>query len=141
MSTLLKDLKKASVAAIDEISCQPFYGQYAGIHCGWSAEVLKQKLVDLGYDSDEIWVAPEAAIHQWLAIDDLVVDIWELEGQFKLKYWRYTDPKMRRSRLYHWPGRLSGVRPVDVDRFFSKEEISWYYHHYWEPKKLPKGLR
>lgn len=139
---LFQDLQKAASSAIEEIkACEPRYGSYAAVYCGYAAEVLGHKLVDLGYEPTDIWIAPNAAIHRWLAIQDYVVDIWEEEGDFRLKYWHYTHPGMRRMRMYNWPGKLSGIRPSDVDKIFAPEEVSVYYAHWWEPKKLWKSLR
>lgn len=141
-NTIEADLETAAVQAIDEIKrCLPDYGEYAAVYCGHAAEVLAEKLVALGHNPTEIWIAPDSAIHRWLAIGDYVVDIWELEGDLRLKYWHYRDPVFRKKerRMYQWPGIRSGVRPSDVDKIFTPGEVNLYFRS--KHKELPQYLR
>jgi len=122
-------IKRAAKAAYREACTEDPSGER--LYCVPLAEKVYLRLRDEGFADRELFRPMYG--HIWVGVDDYIVDLFEPVPGFKVKIIHYQDPAVHRKggksgHGFHWPGKQEGVRPSDVWKRYSYDEVEDFYN-------------
>ena len=120
----IREIERASQKALNEVCSEDPSGER--FYCTPLAERVYLALVDAGFTDADLFRPMRG--HIWVGVGNYIVDLFEPTSRYAIKIFDYRDPVVHRKKSgYEWPGKEAGVRPSDVWKKYSYEEVEDFY--------------